>query len=109
MVPRKGGVGRMAIRVALSCAVAAGVVAATGSPASADSGARQISVHTRYSDWIRACGHNQNDKWVCTDRNTPNAWTRIPNWWWKGEVDIYGEDDTAGHGSATMYCMVRAS
>ncbi|MFD4481593.1 hypothetical protein ACFWPU_36540 [Streptomyces sp. NPDC058471] len=52
----------------------------------------QASIHTNHSDYVRLYGFNQHHKRVWSPWiPTPNAWTRLPNWWWQmdGPITIH--------------------
>ncbi|WP_055491689.1 hypothetical protein [Streptomyces sp. TP-A0356] len=54
-------------------------------------GELQVTVHTNYADDIQVSGINQYGNYVETGWiATPNAWTRVPNWWWRGSVTVHG-------------------
>ncbi|MEV5282914.1 hypothetical protein [Streptomyces sp. NPDC051994] len=68
-----------------------------------------MSVSTRWSDQIRICGHNHADEEACTGWiATPNTWTSLPGWWWKGELVIQGLQNENGE-SRVGYCDVPPS
>lgn len=89
-----GRAGTVAAATVLS---GAALVTAAG-PASAGTNGQQVSVSTRYSDQIRVCGYNQADSWVCTGLiDSPNYWTGVGGWWWKGTVVLYGIEHNPNH------------
>ncbi|MFE5714116.1 hypothetical protein ACFQ7J_25265 [Streptomyces sp. NPDC056501] len=104
-----GRAGTVAAATVLS---GAALITAAG-PAAAGTNGQQVSVSTRYSDQIRVCGYNQADSWVCTDLiNSPNYWTSVGGWWWKGTVVIYGvQYDTPSrtHVTRAAQCYVPPS
>ncbi|WP_030665850.1 hypothetical protein [Streptomyces rimosus] len=75
-------------------APAAGTTAATqDAPAAAPAVKRQyhyeVRVKTRYSDKIRITGINQHGNKVTSPWvKSPNDWTLVNDWWWKGKQSI---------------------
>ncbi|MEV5874813.1 hypothetical protein AB0L75_11370 [Streptomyces sp. NPDC052101] len=67
-------------------------VAALAVPNTASAaGELQVTVHTNYADSIQVYGTNQYGNeaetgWI----PTPNAWTRVPDYWWRGTVTVHG-------------------
>ncbi|MFD9567479.1 hypothetical protein [Streptomyces sp. NPDC059994] len=87
---------------------AAGLLAGAGTAAAGTNG-QQVTVSTRWSDQIRICGRNQADEEACTGWiATPNAWTALPGWWWKGELVIQGYQQENGE-YRVGYCDVLPS
>jgi hypothetical protein len=66
----------------------------------------QASIHTNHADYVRLYGFNQHGKRVWSPWiPTPNAWSRLPNWWWRmdGPITIHyqgrykGKDYAGSH------------
>ncbi|MEO6087209.1 MAG: hypothetical protein ABIQ18_29270, partial [Umezawaea sp.] len=73
-------------------------------PASAADNGQQVSISTRYSDYVTLCGLNQDSAYICTGWvPTPNYWTTVNSWWWKGEVDITGRQVDTANGNNNVY------
>ncbi|MFF7441455.1 hypothetical protein [Streptomyces sp. NPDC008122] len=90
-------VNRKIARIATAAALAtAGVIGYAGSAAAGTNG-QQVTISTRWSDQIRMCGRNQADQEACTGWiASPNDWTPVPGWWWKGEITIQGWQSETG-------------
>ncbi|WP_329395298.1 hypothetical protein [Streptomyces melanogenes] len=87
---------------------AAGLLAGAGT-ATAGGNGQQVTVSTRWSDQIRICGRNQADEQSCTGWiASPNPWTPLPGWWWKGELVIQGYQQDTGE-YRLGYCDVPTS
>ncbi|MGX1886882.1 hypothetical protein [Streptomyces sp. NPDC055287] len=72
-------------------ALAFGGVLGTAGQSFAGSNGQQVAVSTHYSDEISLCGNNQNGDFDCTGYlPSPNQWTQVSGWWWKGVVIVYG-------------------
>ncbi|WP_406326790.1 hypothetical protein [Streptomyces sp. NBC_00203] len=76
---------------------AAAVLTVTGmftgaSSAAAGTNGQQVVIATHYSDQIQVCGPSQgSDLSVCHDwMASPDKWTKVPGWWFKGKVWIHG-------------------
>ncbi|WP_017239921.1 hypothetical protein [Streptomyces sp. SS] len=97
--------GKLARVLAATALATAGLVGYAGSAAAGTNG-QQVTVSTRWSDQIRMCGRNQYDQESCTGWiASPNLWTPVPGWWWKGEVFIEGWRHDTGE-SYYGYCDV---
>ena len=71
---------------------------------------QQIDVGTYHSYSVQICGTNQYNNYVCGAWNTPNYWTPIYGWWWKGWARItfcYGYNLTQCY--AANYYWIPAS
>jgi len=94
-------------------ALAAAALITTAAPATAGTNGQQMAISTRYSDVVQMCGNNQNGVRVCTGWiSTPNYWTKVYGWWWKGEVEFWGiqYDGPGGYEvHRYSYCNVPAS
>lgn len=68
--------------------IGAGIEAITPTAAFAGTNGQQIDVGTYHSYSVRICGTNQNNSYTCWWGNTPNYWTPVYGWWWKGTVQV---------------------
>ncbi|MEU0007827.1 hypothetical protein ABZ079_26960 [Streptomyces sp. NPDC006314] len=84
-------------------AAVAGIAVFTGAaPAAAGTNGQQVIVATHYSDKISICGGNQNGDYTCTGVNTPDGYTHVPGWYWRGWIRITGTQLDSGKPGGTI-------
>ncbi|MEU7282203.1 hypothetical protein AB0A69_26005 [Streptomyces sp. NPDC045431] len=86
----------------------AAVTLSGATTASAGSNGNKLKVHTTYADQIQLEGYNQHgDKVTTRWIATPDAWTWVHGWWWKGNVKVKGTGIYKGKKvSKTVTCFV---
>ncbi|KUJ64931.1 hypothetical protein ACZ90_53425 [Streptomyces albus subsp. albus] len=85
-----GGARKLGVAAAALAITGAGLLAGAG-PAAAGTNGQQLAVSSRWADQLYACGHNQDDRYVCSGwKQSPDFWTYFPGYWFKGDVTVYG-------------------
>ncbi|MEZ0113841.1 hypothetical protein ABH920_007875 [Catenulispora sp. EB89] len=100
---------KLAATLTAVATIALPVVAA--GTASAGTNGQQVAVSTWYSDEVKICGTNQNNKPnVCTPKfSVPgSSYVGLKGWWYKGWVTITGYDNDNGS-VRTARCYIPAS
>lgn len=96
--------------IPLLLAVALAGLAST-SPAYAAPDSSQVNFDAGYSGnqhlaltYLKICGTNQNNNYVCWSQNLNYVYSKfVPNWWWKLDRGISFQITLHGYGNRTCY------